>query len=101
MPISKLPNLKCYWSADSYFSNDGVRNTMIRNRFVNILQNLHFNGNETADKYDKAYKMCNVVNHVNETFQNAMSHAKRQSCSSCKQYMKNKPTKWGFKWWCQ
>ena len=20
---------------------------------------------------------------------------------SCKQYMKNKPIKWGFKWWCQ
>ena len=19
---------------------------------------------------------------------------------SCKQYMKNKPIKWGFKWWC-
>ena len=20
---------------------------------------------------------------------------------SCKQYMKNKPIKWAFKWWCQ
>ena len=23
--ISKLPNLKCYWSVESYFSNEGVR----------------------------------------------------------------------------
>ena len=28
MPISKLPNLQCYCSVDSYLSNDGVRNTM-------------------------------------------------------------------------
>ena len=107
MSISKLPNLKCYWSVDSYLSNDGVRNTMTRNLFVNILRNLHFNDNETADKSDKAYKMRNVINHLNEAFQNAMSDAKRQSIDEhmtkfkgrmlCKQYMKNKPVKWGSK----
>ena len=31
MLISKLPNMKCYWSVDSYLSNDGARNTMTRN----------------------------------------------------------------------
>ena len=112
MPISKLSKLKCYWSVDSYLSNDGVRkNAITRNRFVNILQSLHFNGNETADKSDKAYKMSNVINHLNEAFQNAMPDAKRQSIDehltkfegrmSCKQYMKNKTIKWGFKWWCR
>ena len=39
MSISNLPNLKCYRNVDRYWSNDGVRNTMTRNRFVNILQN--------------------------------------------------------------
>ena len=111
MSISKLPNLKCYWSVDSYLSNNGVRNTMTRIPFVNILQNLHFNGDETADKSDKAYKIRNVINHLNEAFQNAMSDAKRQSIDehmtkfkgriSCKQYMKNKLIKWGFNWWCR
>ena len=110
MSISELPNLKCYWSVDSYLPTDGVRNTMTRNRFVNILQNLHFNENETADISDKAYKMRNAINHLNEAFQNAMSDVKRQSIDehmtkfkglmSCKQYMKNKSIKWGFKWWC-
>ena len=76
MSITKLPNLNCYWSVDSYLSNDGVRNTMTRNRFVNILQNLHFNDNETADKSDKGYKTPNVINHLNEAFQNAMPDAK-------------------------
>ena len=57
MSISKLPNMKYYWSVDSYLSNDGMINTMTRNRFMNILQNLHFTDNQTADKSDKAYKM--------------------------------------------
>ena len=55
--------------------------------------------------------MCIVINHLNEACQNEMSDAKRQSIDehmtkfkgrmSCKQYMKNKPIKWGFKWWCR
>ena len=110
LSIYKLPNLKCYWSIDSYLSNDGVRNTMTRNLFVKILQDLHFNNNETADKSDKAYKTCNVINYPNEAFQNVMSDTKRQSIDehstkfkvriSCKQCMKNMPIKWGFKGWC-
>ena len=54
MPISKLPNVKCYWIVDSYLSNDGVRNAMTRNRLMNILQNLYFTDNQTVDKFDKA-----------------------------------------------
>ena len=107
MSISKLPNLKCYWSVDCYLSNDGVRNTMITNLFITILQNLNFNDHETADKSEQAYKIGNVINHLNEAFQDAMSDAKRQSIDEhmtkfkgrmlCKQYMKNKPVKWGSK----
>ena len=83
---------------------------MTRNRFMNILQNLHFTDNQTADKSDKAYKMRIVINHLNKAFQDAISDAERQSVDeymtkfkggmSCKQYMKNNPIKWGFKWWC-
>ena len=111
MPISKLPNVKCYWSVDSYLSNDGVRNAMGRNRFMNILQNLHFTDNQTADKSGKAYKMRIVINHLNKAFQDAMSDVERQSIDedrtkfkarlSCKQYMKIKPIKWVFRWWCR
>ena len=51
-----------------------------------------------------------VINHIYKAFQDAMSDAERQSIDehktkfkgrmSCKQYMKNKSIKWGFKWWC-
>ena len=84
---------------------------MTRNRFLNILQNLHFTDNQRADKSHKAYKMRIVINHLNKAFQDAISDPKRQSIDerktkfkgriSCKQYIKNKPIKWGFKWWCQ
>ena len=84
---------------------------MTRNRFMNILQNLHFTDNQIANKSDKAYKMHIVINHLNKAFQDVMSDAERQSNDehrtkfkgrmSCKQCMKNKPIKWGFKWWCQ
>ena len=111
MWISKLPNVKCYWSVDCYLSNDGVRNGMTRNRFMNILPNLHFTDNQTADKSDKAYKIRIVINHLNEAFQDAISDVERQSLDkhmtqfkgrmSCKQYMKNKPIKWSYKCWCR
>ena len=78
---------------------------------MNIFQNLCFTNNQTADKSDKAYKMLIVINHLNTAFQDAMSDVERQSIDehmtkfkgrmSCKQYLKNKPIKWGFKWWCQ
>ena len=54
MLISKLPNVKCYWSVDSYLSKDGVRDAMAKNRFMKILQNLRFTDNQTADKSEKS-----------------------------------------------
>ena len=78
MLISKLPNVKCYWSVDNYVSNDGVRNAMTRNRF-NFLRNLHFTDNQKVDKSDKAYKMHIVINHLNKAFQDAISDAEWQS----------------------
>ena len=76
---------------------------------MNILQNLHFTDNQTADKSDKAYKMRIVINYLNKAFQDAMSDAERQSIEkymtkfksriSRKQYRKNKPIKWVLKWW--
>ena len=46
---------------------------MTRNRLMNILQNLHFTDKQTAEKSDKAYKMCIMINDLNKAFQDAMS----------------------------
>ena len=51
-----------------------------------------------------------AINNLNKASQDAISDAGRQSIDehmtlfkgrmSCMQYMKSKPVKWGFKWWC-
>ena len=82
---------------------------MTRNRYMNILRDLHFSDNQTADKSDKPYNVFTVINHLNKAFQDVMSDVDRQLFGEditqfnaqmyCKQYMKNKPIKWDFKWW--
>ena len=79
MSISKIPNLKCSWSLDRYFFNEGIKNVMTRDRFMKTLQNIHFTDNQTADKSDKAYKVRVVIRHLNKAFQAAMSDSKGQS----------------------
>ena len=56
MSISKLPNLKCYWSVGSYFYNEGVRNAITRDRFMRIVA---------------------VIRHLNKAFQAAMADGER------------------------
>ena len=68
MSISKLPNVKCYCRVNSYLSNDGLRNAITWNRLMNILQNLHFTDNQTADKSDKAYKIHIFMNQLKKAF---------------------------------
>ena len=51
-----------------------------------------------------------AINLLNKAFQGAMSDKEKQRIDehmtkfkgrmSCKQYMKDKPIKWGMKWWC-
>ena len=68
MSISRLPNVKRYCRVNSCLSNDGLRNAVTRNRFMNLLQSLHFTDNQTADKSDKAYKIHIFINHLNKAF---------------------------------
>ena len=53
MGINKLPSVASYWEVEQYLGNDGIKNVMTRQRFRDILQNLHFANNEKDDKSDK------------------------------------------------
>ena len=50
---------------DNLIGNYGIQNTMIRNPFCEILQNLHFADNREHNKTDKAFKMRPVIDHLN------------------------------------
>ena len=43
--INKLPTIAEYWRVENLIGNDGIQNTMTRNYFCEILQNLHFADN--------------------------------------------------------
>ena len=84
---------------------------MIRNRFWEILQNLHLANNRKGGKTDKAFKMRPVIDHPNSKFYDVLSNDSQQSIdenmvkfkgrSGVKQYIKSKPIKWSFKsWFC-
>ena len=82
---------------------------MIRNRFCEILQNLHFSDNTYDDKTDRGFKVRPVIDHLSKKFAELLSNDKEQSidkhmvkfkgCSGMKQYIKSKPIQWGFKFW--
>ena len=72
------------------------------------MQNLHFSNNGNDDKTDKSSKIRPVIKHLNKVFAKNLSNSPFQSVdkhmhkfkgrSSMKQYIKNKPIKWGFKY---
>ena len=106
MAISKLPMIVECWRVDNLISNNGIQNTMIRDRFGEILQNPHFADNRKDDKTDKAFKMKPVIDHLNLRFSEVLSndseqrideHIEFKGRSRMKQYIKSKPIKWGFK----
>ena len=77
MAINKLPTIAEYWRVDNLIGNDGIQNTMIRNRFCEILQNLHFADNRKDDK--TAFKMRPVIDHLNSKFYEVLSNDSEQS----------------------
>ena len=94
---------------DNLIGNNIIQNTMIRKRFCEILQNLHFADNRYDDKTDRDSKVTPVIDPLNKTFAEVLSDDKEQSIdeymvkfrghSGMKQYIKSKPIKWDFKFW--
>ena len=84
---------------------------MRRDRFDDIMKYLHFHPNYNLDKYDKYCKLRPLVAHLQQKF---ISHFVSSSYIShdeaiveyfgkhlCKQAIKNKPIRFGYKVWCQ
>ena len=107
--INKLSRIAEYWRVDNLIDNEGIQNTTIRNRFCEILWNIHFAVNRKDDKTDKDFKMRPVIDHLNSKFFEVLSNDSEKSIdehmmkfkgrSGMKQYIKWKPIKWGFNFW--
>ena len=108
MGINKLPSLEDCWLTDKCIGNEKIQNVIIRTRFQSMLQSLHFSNNNNDNKTDKSYKIRPDTKHLNKVFAKSLSNSPFQSVdesmrkfngrSRMRQYIKNKPIKWGLKY---
>ncbi|KAJ4451739.1 hypothetical protein ANN_03210 [Periplaneta americana] len=54
---TKVPRRRIYWKESSDTRNESIVRAMRRNRFDEIMRNLHLNGNTQLDKSDRLSKM--------------------------------------------
>jgi len=116
MGLHTLPALENYWSTNYYLGTPNIVAKFPRDRFKNILRELHFNDNRSAiprgeTGHDRAHKVRPVIRSVLEKCQtlyvphreNSVDEAmvKFKGRSSLKQYMPKKPIKRGYKVWCR
>lgn len=109
MSIIRYPNVRLYWSNTVGF--EPIKKIMTVNRFETIRRYLHFNNNETHlprehPQHDRLHKISPILSHLNEKFATVPMEQRlsidEQMCATkvahfMKQYLPNKPHKWGFK----
>ena len=55
--INQLTVVQSYWECGQFIGNEGIRNTMTRRRFKDILRNFHFSDNVKSNKNVKEFKI--------------------------------------------
>ena len=112
MGICRLPTIEMYWSANHPLITPGISNTMPRIRFEQILRFLHLNDNAQQVShgqpgYDPLFKVRPLLDLLSRRFESEYTTHEEVSIDEAmipykgrlgfKQYMKDKPTKWGIK----
>ena len=115
MTVVHQPNIRMYWSKQTGDVNI-KKYSMGRIRFEQILRCLHFADNDLAAPrgqpgHDRLYKIRPFLNNLQANFRKYVEPETLSSIdemmipfkgkSILKQYMTNKPSKWGFKFWVQ
>ena len=105
-----LPNRRMYWSVDEDFRVTLVVKAMSRNRFDKIIRLLHFNDNQNLGHTDKITKLRPLMDRLNKKFMMAYPLDQQLDLDEaiieyfgrhgCKQCIRNKPKRFGFKAWC-
>ena len=106
----KLPNIRDYWSMDPFICTSGFRKVISRDRFIEILDNLHVsNPNEPENPNDKLHKIRPMLEMLVSSFQWHWTPGNQlvidedvcsfKGRSILKQYLPAKPHKWGFGVW--
>ena len=103
-----LPSRKMYWRQEPDCHNKLVANSMRRDTFDNLMRVLHFADNQMMDPNDKFYKVRPLFDLMNKNFKKVKapqkiaideSISKYFGPNSSKQCIRNKPIRFGYKFW--
>ncbi len=114
MGILKLPKLRDYWHVKSIFHVPYPQNVMFRDLFLSITWNMHLSDpaedaandrEKGTNEYDCLHRIlydslrvaCKAVYHPDKNLSVDERMVATKARISLKQYIKNKPTKWGIK----
>lgn len=112
MGYNPMHTIASYWRESKDLGVTAIKEAMGRDRFLQILRNLHLNDNSKMNyaPKDKIYKIRPLVKYMNKEFELKRtppeylaideSMIKFKGRSSLKQYNPMKPIKRGFKLWC-
>jgi hypothetical protein len=116
MGLKTTPTIRDYWSQDIFWRCNLIPKVLTRDRFESILRCLHCVNNEglcrdkAAPQYDKIGKVRWLLEHFVRRSKELYNPDKmltadevmiayRGHFSPIRQYMKSKPTRYGFKFW--
>ena len=112
--LVRLPSIYDYWKKDETYHYSPIASRIIRERFFELHQYLHFTDNSTlvppgSPEYNKLGKVQPVIDSLSQSFQEVYTPGKNVSVdeamipfkcrSSRKQYMPKKPVRRGIKVW--
>lgn len=107
---NNLPSKRMYWDVNDDAKNILVSKSMRRNRFLQIQRFIHFADNTLMNPYDKAWKIRPIMDKIkNRCLHNFIptqnldfdeSMIKYFGRHGCKQFIRGKPIRFGYKMWC-
>lgn len=105
-----LTSRRYYWDEHSDMAVEIVKNSMRRNRFEQIMRFIHFADNTQINVNDKMWKLRHLMTKLKENFLKYFpgtqhldydeSMIKYFGRHSCKQFIRGKPIRFGYKVWC-
>lgn len=105
-----LPRRRMYWEQAADCRNSLAAGFMTRDRFDEIMRYFHLADNNRLDKDDKFAKLRPLFNILNQSFLKMFRHETHLSIDEsmvpyfghhgCKQFIRGKPIRFGYKMWC-
>jgi DNA excision repair protein ERCC-6 len=105
-----VPSRHLYWNTELDVQNQMITNAMRRDRFTCIMRSLHCCDLGTVDPSDKMFKLRPLIELIKQNFSSNFVPTKNLSFDEsmikyfgkhgCKQFIRGKPIRFGYKVWC-